>query len=535
MSDTSSSQAGRPRLRRSLRRIIVVLLLALIGGAVAGKYWIIPAVIRSQLAGSLGEVWRGRVDVGKVSFSYFGPIRLGHLRLIDEQDRPWVSLGALELGLDDWPSLSPKLSVVRLASLDVRAHVADGQCDWPFITPPPSDEPVDWQQYVDLTAASIDALSLGAVEADGRGVLWQGYRLTMKRDGGGYRCTLARPDAPDSPELHIDGQLDADDMLDVHVRVDRHLSRAELAAILAAAGAGEPTRASGRLTADVRVRGPARRPEGITAVGPIELNGWDVRRDGAPALRNLRTTIALNGRSAELRDTSAELAGGTIRAGASAHLTDDNELMLSNVTAELAGISMPRLAESISASPVLDRGTLDATIGPLTGRIAPGADEPIEELYGRGRIHIAGANLYATSLIGAIIREVALPLETDLAADADATFGIDRTTITLTGAKQRATLKSRLHTTVINDGTIDLAGKRLDIHVTPISAQQLRRLLPETPGSPLLWSLADHLTQFRVQGRWDRPDELKVRPALLRGAQKGILGGIRGIIRPFEP
>ncbi|MFW6133386.1 MAG: hypothetical protein ACOC8F_05770 [Planctomycetota bacterium] len=523
------------RRRLLLAAGAVVLVVAL--GLPAGKFWIIPAVIRAQVAGNLADVWHGRVEVGDVTFRYFGPVHLSGLRLLDEQDRAWVSLGALELRLSDWPSLGPKLSVVRLASLDVRAHVADGRCDWPFRKPPPREgPPVEWRKYVDLREATIDTVTFGAVERGGRTTVWQGYRLDATGGDGSYRFNLHRPGADEPAAFSVSGRIDESGTLDADVVIHRRLGEAEAAALLGAAGAGETVIASGRVDADVRVRGPIGRPEQLGAFGEVVLGEWDVRRRGAPRGSGLSAEVALTGRTVELEELRGDVAGGRLWADGEVDLPSVGAVELRDVDVVLTGASVAELARSVSDQAVLASGTLDAEVRLQGGRIVS-SDEGVRvaDLYGAGRVTVEDGNLYAPTVVGEVIRALALPLAPSARADARAEFAVEGTKVSFAKPNHRAVLRSDLHATVVDAGTVDLATKAVDLYVVPVSsAALLDPLLPVMPGSELLGRVTDRLTRFRVSGRWDRPKDLDVRPAALRDVRKGILGGVGELLRPFD-
>ena len=79
--------SGRSWLRRLVKSAAVLVVLA---GclAAAAKYWFVPRFLRRELHEGLGKVWDGTVEVGRVEFNFFGPLRLERVVLRDWRSGP---------------------------------------------------------------------------------------------------------------------------------------------------------------------------------------------------------------------------------------------------------------------------------------------------------------------------------------------------------------------------------------------------------------------------------------------------------------
>ncbi len=177
------SPKARSRLRRAARAgavaVLVVLLLAL-----AGKWWIIPAVARWQIDRCIGEYWDGTATFDRLDFAYFGSTTVQGAHLRDGAGRTWLTVRRLTLRPGDWPGLHPRLRAVQAEGFAFSAHVIDGNC-----SPPLRKLPADLADWVDLHELRV-AGTLAVIE-NGKAV----DRLTlaalaMRRSGGRYDVSV---------------------------------------------------------------------------------------------------------------------------------------------------------------------------------------------------------------------------------------------------------------------------------------------------------------------------------------------------------
>ena len=108
----------RHRLKR-LCRILVVLSVLLFCLAAAGKFWIVPAVVRSRVRASLPDYWDGGVEIEEIQFSYTGPTYIRRIDLRDAAGRLWGRAGVVKLILRNWPGVHPVLEKIEIEQLEV--------------------------------------------------------------------------------------------------------------------------------------------------------------------------------------------------------------------------------------------------------------------------------------------------------------------------------------------------------------------------------------------------------------------------------
>jgi len=163
-------------LSRIMRVVIALGVLAL-AGAVAGKYWLIPAAVRWQLNVHLPEHWAGEATIDEIEFNYFSPSRLGGLSLRDDAGREWLHVGSMTLTLRDFPGLHPILTRVDARDVVVRGHTIGGRLAWPLKSPPQWRDNID--QYVKLGRVSVKPITVMLADDRGNTVVWEDIEFEL--------------------------------------------------------------------------------------------------------------------------------------------------------------------------------------------------------------------------------------------------------------------------------------------------------------------------------------------------------------------
>ena len=195
----------------------MVILLVLL--PLAGKYWVLPAEFRWRIGKAAGHYWDGTLDVGRIEFNYFTPIRVRDVVLRDRAGRQWGRIDSATLGFKSWPSLSPVLSRSRIDRMALELHLIDGTCRPPIRNVP--DLLRLLEQVTDIQAVTIRRLSLTARSEKTAGRaggnphsnpqsprVWDGFELTSRRreDERAYDVVLGRK-APASPDGACKGRV----------------------------------------------------------------------------------------------------------------------------------------------------------------------------------------------------------------------------------------------------------------------------------------------------------------------------------------
>lgn len=181
-------RAPRPRLRRVLRAAGVVGL-ALVLLALAGKWWIIPAVARWQIETRIGEYWDGTAEFDRLDFAYFGASTLEGLRVRDRSGRTWLTVRRLAVTPCDWPGLHPRLRAVEAEGFAASVYVGDGNA-LPALRKLPFTEMVDWLDLHELRASGTVELVAGGKTVDRLNLA----ELSVRRNGQRYDVSVDMAD-----------------------------------------------------------------------------------------------------------------------------------------------------------------------------------------------------------------------------------------------------------------------------------------------------------------------------------------------------
>jgi len=396
--DPKAKKRARPRRGIVVAGVVVWLAITVV---MAVKYWIVPAVVRSEFAGRLPEYWAGTGEIGEVDFSFFGPLSLRDVTLTDADGRVWVDRADVTLHLQDWPSLHPTVFSAEFSVWKVTAHVdADGRC-----RPPWRKIPAElWREYLDLRSVAARVCHLAVARADGNEVRFGALGGSFEWDPATRRGTLFAPWQELVPleDIEVDGfVLEPDrlavDRLALRIRDGRAVLRFQSQMDANGVWTGQ-----GRLAAmDLDLSHLGLPVSGLrkgTATGllSVRLAGWDANGltgtgrafvDGAD-LRGVPAVVAAVGR--------AGLSDSKIVADADVEATF--ALTGSTFVSEAIRLQFPLAAVDVEPGGSLDvfTGRLDTTVvvlpfekvrGLLKGIPLVGLMVDLTEQFTRLRIH----------------------------------------------------------------------------------------------------------------------------------------------------
>ena len=286
------------RKQRSLRKLLLVVLaacvgLVVIGGAVT-KYFFAPAAVRQRLRAGLSDYWEGTVEVGEVSFSYFGPIRLREVELAGLANSTRVLAGQVVLHMKDYPSVNPVITDVEVTDLAIQLS-GDGEgLDLPLELP---DVPAD--QAADLESVEVTGVSLSLDRGPDRRHELRLDRIRLAKRGESVKLTVQGAGLAAEMEISatrgggralqiavggtaFGGRLDADmessPPPDVSPALSGTLTAENLRLDEMAKLVGRQGSNSGLLSLDVQIAGPGLAVAGLTGSGTVKVTGVDASR-----------------------------------------------------------------------------------------------------------------------------------------------------------------------------------------------------------------------------------------------------------------
>ena len=314
------------RWLRRLAKTAGVAAAVIIIAAVAGKWWLAPALLRWRLNQLLPEYWDGSAEIAGVDFSYTGPvpITLRGLALRDRRGRCWLRAESVRFVLSDWPSLHPRLGALIVTRPTVTAHRAGGRCEVPL-----RRLPVEWwDEYVDLKGLSIESGSLELTE-DGRWTARSAGRDVSLRWGRRGYCLSVAGQGLVVRDVQAEAFVVQDDGVEVRRLTGRTCGGRIVASMtgrLAPGGGVEargqivagavdlagmkvPIRGAerGKLTGMLRFRADGSDANGVTGYGTAFVEGADLR--GVPVVAEVLRRAGL-GKPDVLSDSDVEIQFG---------------------------------------------------------------------------------------------------------------------------------------------------------------------------------------------------------------------------------
>jgi len=465
--------ARKRRWLRLLFKVLAVLAVASIVLAAAGKFWIVPAVVRWQVREKLPDYWRGSAEIGEIEFNYTGPIYLAGIRLLDEAGRQWLSVGSVKLTLKNWPGIEPVLSEVEIDGLDVTAYFKDRRCS-PPLKPLPS-KPTDMSRYVDIESLVVRNISLQKVDEAGPGDRTGNVVFTLRRDGGDYV-----------------------------IRLDRQGRPGETGFVLA---------------------GLARKKDERTVV----LERWNCRTDHGQILRDFAISISTDphpaGPKVRLRRIRGELCKGRLAGWFTAAAQGTSTYAVKGALA-VTDIDMPAVNNALPGSRWPPAGTM---------RMRLEIDclyTQMDDLRGRGTLFLDDADFRQHRLAGAVwdllgVRNVNIAGPSDV----EAAFHFTGPTVVI----DKAHVTNRLTAIDVEPGgTVNLATKHIDLYVVGAVFNELPVQLLSPLPSPfggLLTHLTHKLARLHLRGKWDDPPTKLIAQEPLKDIADGTLEFLRDAIR----
>ncbi|MHC4295150.1 MAG: hypothetical protein ACYSTL_06155 [Planctomycetota bacterium] len=193
--------SGGKRLKKTLWYFIALLVVLsglLVIAGIATKYMIAPNLVRSRVLTTCSRYWTGSMEIGRVKFNYFEPLRLENIRLVDSAGRVWASVGAVTMTLKEPASFQPV--VTDIAAEDLTLHVYRSE---PF---PPIARITEIPDESQLNLASLTARGVWLIlhEVDLSERRYGPGTLTVGRDREFHNIRLDMPRSEELPPIVAD-------------------------------------------------------------------------------------------------------------------------------------------------------------------------------------------------------------------------------------------------------------------------------------------------------------------------------------------
>ena len=518
---------SRKRFRRLILVGAAVVLAGLLLGAVAilaGRYWVIPHMLRQQITVATGEQWDGPLTIETVRFNWTAPTELQDITLSDSDGREWLHVETVRLTLRDWPGLQPALSEVDVEGLALKAHIVDGQLRLPLKPLPPRDRE---SPYIDIQSLAVRRLSAGVVNNGREITTWDDLQLTVLRDEQRYNFEMDRPTTAPGETLHIAGTVERETLeLDIQVVVQHTLTPDRVGLALEALKVPLVDQADGKIAIDMNVRG---RTTDLLSPSDLEISGVATLTDGNVFLPKGRLMHDLNGEirfdsqapTAVAGEWSAVACQGLTRGRWDGRFMDDGTIAYRH-RLDAERISFNEISRLLTNHQEERRGHIQLTT------VVEGRTGAPEAKQIKGYLYLEESHLADVPLLTELFQYVGIgQFDEFQSTDVEATFAVQDQVITLSQARVSNALSAL---DVEPGGLVDIESHHLDLYVIVAPVKQLHDLLAEIPLVNLLMDLKDRLIRVRVRGDWNASTASLLSKEPLRDIGEGTVNFFRDVI-----
>jgi hypothetical protein len=524
---------SRTRLRR-LARVAGVCAALLLALAVAGKYWVLPAVVRRHVADRLARYVDGDVRIDAVTFNYFGPVVLRGVTVTGTQGSreggaARIRVEEASASLEGLAALRPKLTAVAIDGLAVRLARQDGEWVVPLKKLPEWTESLGDLRELDVRNARLTLSAERAGRADS--TVCAGADLSLRAEGDDYRLRVTLSPAEGAGRLAAVGRIDRrTGRARLTVEVEHTIAPAVSRALLDLAGSAAIRRIGGDLRGEIAVDGPLGDWARLGLRGRVRLSGGTIETPHGLLARDLSALVDISGSAVKqfrVTQFAAACCGGridgdgTLDVPAAAPLRYEGRL-------EAGAVDLARLLPALGKDPKTSSGQME---GVLTVR---GTGGDLRHLTGRCKLLLTEANMWQVPVICDIFRHLGMerldPLSrSDLAVVADLEGPV--------AVIDAAHLANPLYAIEAEKGgTVHLHAGDLDLHVVAVPAKGFAGFLAELPVVSMVTNfglvrlpakLLTSLTRLHVTGRWDEPASVRIAAKPVEGIGKATFDFFR--------
>ncbi|MFP4355994.1 MAG: hypothetical protein ACLFUJ_12795 [Phycisphaerae bacterium] len=498
--------------------VAVILLILLI----AGKYYIIPEIIRTQAQARLEEEWGGKVTVEGVSFDYSGRVQIHQVRLCDSQGGDCVLARDLVVYWDYLPEIIPTLTHVRLAELNMTGNLRDGKLDLPLPEKQEQPEPAEPEQPEGrfwpegLKEVSIERVNMAFQDESGQQIAYAPISLKLLCPEDVVQVELQQHDLADEEAMQLSGTIQAaTGQADLQLQLHRQITSEMTRPILVALGAENlhslemliSTRDDDRR--QLRITGDLQKPETLGGTGVVEIRDGAVGPGDNLWVHSFATKLDMDiaeTNTFNIQRIQGRTANGPIDGHLLLEIDSAGQIQQLNGVLEVTKIDLGPLLP-VTAEGVRQKGTLTA-IASLDNRAVAW-----DRIRSKIAFRVDNAQLWEFPIAAAIFGHLGVgrfdPVSvTDVYGECS-TRGLLIITDRIRAASELYAIETR------PGGQIDLkSGALNDLAVTAVPLQGFGRILDQIPVVDVLTNipaqLGKELTYMKIQG--NIYGDVKVRP-----------------------
>jgi len=530
VSNSQRSGGGQPSMKRKwLRRLAIAggaLVLTIAAAVLAGKYWLVPVVLRQQISAALREQWDGQLTIGAVNFNWTGPSYLQDVELRDAAGREWLRAKSVKLTTRDWPGLHPALGEVAVEGLDLQGYFTDGALQLP-LKPAPLQQGKN--EYVDLCAITIRNMSIGITVDENALSSWDGLQLTVHREGQSYRVELMSTTSKPGEELSVKGTVEGGTLeVDLNIVMQHTVTQQEADVGFTALNAPFITQADGKIDVKLDLRGRLSEFPSCSTIrisGAIALADGSVSGAGGPLIKNLSGEIRFDGQAplSAAGEWSASICQGQAK-GKLRAIAQDGGAINYRYRVDADNVNFDEIVKALGHQ-TARRGTLqficaaDGHTGDRNGPVV------------KGYMYLADAHLGDMPLLTGLFNFMGISQFDEFqSTDVEATFTVKGLMVTISKARVANAIAA---IDVEPGGQVDIEKHYIDMYAIVAPVKQLHDVLASIPLVKLVVHQQDKLMRVRIHGDWDAEPMSLISSESFEGIidiGKSTVGFISGVV-----
>jgi len=505
------------------RKIWIKWLLGIVSGlfllafiaAVIMVFWIIPAIVRSEITRRLSTFCDGPVELEDIEVNYTGPIRLKGVVFFDKNGRDQLSAEMTRLTLANWPGLSPAVTEIEIEGLTLKFLSTDGKFTLPFIS--------SSAQLTDsnINKVTVREAAITLINTQGSEVIYDNLMLSAIRKDNAYNVLLNQVGSTSSELFLARGRVDSRTLeVEFSLQIKHTVRKPEMALVFRALDV--PTlSAEGKLAAELTITGCLKELATLQPKGTIKLEDWVLAIEDSVITNNLATAVKLDGQRFDFENFTATVCKGQVDGSFYAQIERNQPI-------DFAGQISAQKASLSEITAVLAGPAKKATRGTITLKCnftAKASD--LNTLKSDGLIFFDDADITILPVIPHLFAAVGLanydPLKM---SDAEVTFTMAGPVMTI----KRAHIANRLAAIEAEPGgTINLQTKQIDAHIVAVPLRQVDNILKQIPVVNIIVNLKDKLTRLRVKGHWSDPPTKLISKQPIKDIKDGTVGFLKDV------
>ena len=500
-------------MKKRLKKIACAFIICLVSFFAYVKYWAGPQYIRQRFGTAVASFWDGKLSFESARFGFFGDQHYKGVSFLDKKGRKWAYADTINATLGNWPSRNYYLRNVDIDKLTVQFLLDTDKKTFPlkpaFSGSAPKD-PTAVLQTVDINTGSVSVVSING-EKSYLGDMF--FRAKRREDKFEFSSSVNKSGKQN--DLLVKGIVKTSNSeVDISIKMDRDIGKNEMALLISMLEIKKDVEASGKLLADLSIKGRINEPSNILVNGDVNLEKWNIYVNSIePLVTDINAVIEVADRQLDLEKFSVSVCDGIVEAAVHIDNYRSEEMEITGQL-QVDTIDLGKLASKLGSDKITTgKATLDYSFN--------ASDMRLNAISGHGFLVIDDADMLPIPLLTNISKTVGLTdKEMQATSDATAAFNSKGPELEI---KQAYFTNQHEAILIEPGGIIDLKNRSVDMHVTAIRLRLLSNFIKKVPVIRLFARLKDKLTRLRIEGQWSDPLSKLIKKEPVGDVKEGIV------------